>query len=199
MLPSTIIIIKNVVLILLSFTLFNSLVVMIGGKKIFLKAQRNPRVSLYPILNLFNILEISDMQIFWGILFFVPLINCIVMSIMFYKLGEAFNQKTTNKIGLAVFPLCFYPLLSLSNSSYKLKDADKLEEFVSLKDQDINLLSDEELKQLSSTVETNTKPVDSIFKSNDEIIESMGTIEPYHANRKNTKENKDEELEIVEL
>ena len=41
-------------LILLSMTFVDSIIVTIGGKKLFKKAQKNEKSALYPVANLFT-------------------------------------------------------------------------------------------------------------------------------------------------
>ena len=89
---------------------------MVGGNKIFKKASKKPSTAYYPVLNLFTLLEITETSTFLGILFFVPVVNVVVLSILFYRLGTAFNTSKIFKIGLAVLPIIFYPILALGNN-----------------------------------------------------------------------------------
>lgn len=188
-------------LIILSMTFIDSIIVMIGGKNIFKKAHKNEKSALYPIANLFTLLEISNMSTFFGILFFIPVINYIVLSIMFYKLGSVFNTSVINRIGLVLFPIIFYPLLAFSDKQYNVNDKDYLSMLESAKDESINLLSDEELKALNNTNEEETEAVDSIFKSE---VQMMEEVAPYKAKKNNYVEVHDEnnnkkEIEFIEL
>ena len=86
--PSTINTLVTVVFIVLGITFTRSILIMLGGKNIFKKAHKGEKTAYYPIINLFTMLEIVDMSIFWGILFFVPGVNLIVLMIISYKLGN---------------------------------------------------------------------------------------------------------------
>lgn len=200
--PSTINIIVMICLILLSMTFVDSIIVTIGGKKLFKKAQKNEKSALYPVANLFTLLEISEMSTFYGILFFVPVINCVVLFIMFYKLGGEFDTSTSYKLGLALLPIIFFPLLANSDKQYKLADEEYLLKLDSAKDESINLLSDAELKEkFKSEDEVPDEKVDSIFKSE---VQMMEEVSPYKAKRNDFVEmvnvpKKDEKIEFVEL
>lgn len=200
--PSTINIIVITCLILLSMTFVDSIVVTIGGKKLFKKAQKNEKSALYPIANLFTILEMSEMSTFYGILFFVPVVNCVVLIIMFYKLGGEFDTSTSYKLGLALLPIVFFPLLANSDKQYKLADEEYLLKLDSAKDESINLLSDAELKEkFKSEDEVPDEKVDSIFKSE---VQMMEEVSPYKAKRNDFVEmvnepKKNEKIEFVEL
>ncbi len=200
--PSTINIIVMICLILLSMTFVDSIIVTMGGKKLFKKAQKNEKSALYPVANLFTLLEISEMSTFYGILFFVPVINCVVLFIMFYKLGGEFDTSTSYKLGLALLPIVFFPLLANSDKQYKLADEEYLLKLDSAKDESINLLSDAELKEkFKSEDEVPDEKVDSIFKSE---VQMMEEVSPYKAKRNDFVEmvnepKKDEKIEFVEL
>ncbi len=194
-------------LMLLSLTFVDSIIIILGGKKIFKKAQKNEKSAMYPIANLFTLLEITEMSTFYGILFFVPVVNCVILSIMFYKLGNVFSTSTTYKIGLIVLPIVFFPLLASSNKQYKLADEEYLLKMDSAKDYSINLLSDEEIKEkYKDTQEPAEEKVDSIFKSE---VQMMEEVEPYKAKRndfieiENNEEsqssNRNKDLEFVEF
>ena len=120
--PSTINTLVTVVFIVLGITFTRSILIMLGGKNIFKKAHKGEKTAYYPIINLFTMLEIVDMSIFWGILFFVPGVNLIVLMIMSYKLGTVFNTSFGFKMGLVFLPICFYPLLFISDKQYKISD-----------------------------------------------------------------------------
>lgn len=200
--PSTINIIVIICLILLSMTFIDSIIIIFGGKKLFKKAQKNEKSAMYPIANLFTVLEITEMSTFYGILFFVPVVNCVILCIMFYKLGSVFNTSNMFKIGISFLPIVFFPILASSDKQYKLADEDYLLKLDSAKDYSINLLSDEELKEkFKDTEEVEDKPVDSIFKSELQMIEEAA---PYKAKKNDfiEMENNNEsnnKVEFVEL
>lgn len=161
------------------FTLFRSILIMMCGKKIFKKANRNPKTAMYPILNLFSMLEICDINTFFGILLFIPVLNFVVLFMMSYKLGVVFNTGFGYKIGLLIFPLMCYPLLSISEKPYKVSDDAYFKAMDSARGESINLMTDEEInKQYSNYKEDESPKVDSVFKSN---IELMEQVEPYKA------------------
>lgn len=165
-------------LISLSLTLVYSLLVMLGGKNIFKKASKKEITIFYPIFNLFTLLEISEISIFMGVLFFVPVLNVISICFMFYKLGTAFNVSILYKIGLIFLPFIFYPLLAFSNKQYKFKDHEYFKALESAKNDNINLMTQEEINKLNEIQEEEMPEVDSIFKAN---VQPMQEVTPYKA------------------
>lgn len=180
MTPSTINLIITIAFILLGITFARSILIMLGGKNLFKKAHKGEKTAYYPIINLFTMLEITDMSIFWGILFFIPGINIIVLSIMSYKLGTVFNTSFGYKLGLVFLPICFYPLLFISDKQYKISDEEYFKALDNAKGESINLMTQEELNAENNEVVDEGPLVDSVFKSDLDLMEEVA---PYKASK----------------
>lgn len=180
MTPSTINLIITIAFILLGITFARSILIMLGGKNLFKKAHKGEKTAYYPIINLFTMLEITDMSIFWGILFFIPGINIIVLSIMSYKLGTVFNTSFGYKLGLVFLPICFYPLLFISDKQYKISDEEYFKALDNAKGESINLMTQEELNAENNEVVDEGPLVNSVFKSDLDLMEE---VTPYKASK----------------
>lgn len=176
--PSTINTLVTVVFILLGITFTRSILIMLGGKSIFNKAHKGEKTTYYPIINLFTMLEIVDMSIFWGILFFVPGVNLIVLMIMSYKLGTVFNTSFGFKMGLVFLPICFYPLLFISDKQYKISDEEYFKALDNAKGESINLMTQDEINAENNEIVDEGPIVDSVFKSDLQLMEKPA---PYKA------------------
>ena len=176
--PSTINTIVTVVFIILGITFTRSILIMLGGKNIFKKAHKGEKTAYYPIINLFTMLEIVDMSIFYGILFFIPGINIIVLSIMSYKLGTVFNTSFGYKLGLVFLPICFYPLLFISDKQYKISDEEYFKALDDAKGESINLMTQDEINAENNEIVDEGPIVDSVFKSDLQLMEKPA---PYKA------------------
>ncbi|MBQ6285086.1 MAG: hypothetical protein IJK67_02105 [Bacilli bacterium] len=164
-------------IIALSLTLVYSILIMLGGNKIFKKANQKEVTAYYPILNLFTMLEITDTSIYLGILFFVPALNVIALSIMLYRLGKVFNTSIAYKIGLVLLPIVCYPLLAFGTYQYKV--AKKNSDMMNMKVDDINMMTQAELDKLNASLKEEENPkVDSIFKGNIKVDDD---VQPYRA------------------
>lgn len=164
-------------IIALSLTLVYSILIMLGGNKIFKKANQKEVTAYYPILNLFTMLEITDTSIYLGILFFVPALNVIALSIMLYRLGKVFNTSIAYKIGLVLLPIVCYPLLAFGTYQYKV--AKKNSDMMNMKVDDINMMTQAELDKLNASLKEEESPkVDSIFKGNIKVDDD---VQPYRA------------------
>ena len=176
--PSTINTLVTVVFIVLGITFTRSILIMLGGKNIFKKAHKGEKTAYYTIINLFTMLEIVDMSIFWGILFFVPGVNLIVLMIMSYKLGTVFNTSFGFKMGLVFLPICFYPLLFISDKQYKISDEEYFKALDNAKDESINLMTQDEINAENNEIVDEGPIVDSVFKSDLQLMEKPA---PYKA------------------
>ena len=173
--------ILTIILIIWLLTPLRSITIMIGGKKIFIKAAKGEKTCLYPIVNLFSMLEIAGVSTFLGILFFVPVANLFVLTLMSYKLGQVFKVGFFYKIGLIVFPIGFYPLLGTGKRIYKLKDDNYFKALDNARADNINLMTEEEESPVSNDsqpYEEEQVEVDSIFKGNVQVLEKNA---PYKA------------------
>ena len=180
MTPLTINVIITIAFVLLGITFARSILIMLGGKNLVKKAHKGEKTAYYPIINLFTMLEITDMSIFWGILFFIPGINIIVLSIMSYKLGTVFNTSFGYKLGLVFLPICFYPLLFISDKQYKISDEEYFKALDNAKGESINLMTQEELNAENNEVVDEGPLVDSVFKSDLDLMEEVA---PYKASK----------------
>ncbi len=177
--------ILTIVLVIWVFTLLRSITIMISGKKIFIKASKGEKSCYIPILNLFSMLEIADISTFFGILFFVPVANIILLTVMSYKLGTAFQVGLFYKLGLVIMPIICYATLGSSKYIYKLKDENYFKALGEAKAENLNLMTEEveeetpkSLEEQYAQEEENKVEVDSIFKSNVELMEQAA---PYKA------------------
>ena len=190
----------NMCIVVLCFTAIRSILIMIVGKRLFYKAKKNIKSSYYPILNLFTLLEIADMESFYGILFFIPILNLIPLIMSSYRIGKNLNVTTTDLIGLMFLPIIFYPLVSRKDYKYKIEDEEYTEALENVKTDSVLLLSQEELEALNKQKEeTNNTSVDSIFKSD---IQTMEEVAPYKATSISPKvDNNDDNknTEIIDL
>ena len=168
----------TITLIIWVMTILMSITIMISGKKIFIKATKGEKTYLYPIINLFSMLEIADISTYYGILFFVPIANLFILIVMSYKLGNAFNAGFGFKLGLVLFPILFYYLLGNGNKQYKLRDEDYFKALDNIRDDHSESLIQEETPSLEESIQDSNVSVDSIFKSKAQVMEE---VLPYKA------------------
>ncbi len=165
--------ILRIVIMIWLLSLGRSLLIMIGGNKLFRKASKGEKTAFYPILNLFTMLEIVDVSTFFGILFFIPVINLIVLVLMSYKLGVVFNCSTGYKLGLILLPIIFYPMLCFSNKQYKVSDEEYFKALDNARGGKATLMTNENPTPQNMFIneEEAQSTIDSIFKSEYDMME----------------------------
>ena len=181
-------------------SLGRSAIIMIGGKNVFRKAYKNEGSAFIPVLNLFYMLEIADVSTFFGILFFVPFFNLVPLMLMGVGLGKNFKCDAGFTVGLVLFPFIFYPMLAFSDKSYKVNDEQYFRALDSVRGENLNLMTQEEVNLQNTSVVEEENPVDSIFKSD---IQQMEQAAPYKAAKidlygMEKLKNKDEEKKGLE-
>ena len=161
------------------YSLMRSILIMLVGKPIFKSAAKGEKTAYYPVLNLFTMLEVCEINTFWGILLFVPVFNLVVLFMMSYKLGVVFNKGTIFKVGLVLMPLLFYTILAVTDKAYKVSDHDYFKQMDSARGESINLMTEDEVREQNLVNDfDNNVEVDSIFKSD---IQMMEKAAPYRA------------------
>lgn len=179
-----------------ALSLVRSFAIMFCGK-LFEKASKGAKTAMYPILNLFGMLEVVEVSPFLGILLFMPVFNVIVLFIMSYKLGKVFNASAPQMIGLLFFDIIAYPLLARSDVAYKVTDTEYYRTIDSAKHESVHLMTQTEIDEVNKSEDEPVNEIDSIFKSE---LELMETAEPYKATRINQETlDKQEATETIGL
>lgn len=174
---TTINIIVKLTAIIWSMTFIRTVVLMLCGN-LYTKASKSSKTALIPIFNMFTMLEIVELSPFLGILFFVPILNLIVLVLMSIKLGTVYNANTKMKVGLILLPFIFYPLLARSKVYYKITNDEYLRALDNAKNDSVNLMTQDEINNLNKEEDIKIEKVDSIFKT---AIEVKAAPEPYRA------------------
>ena len=95
------------------------IIAMIAGYwAVYAKAGKPGWAAIVPIYNLIVLLEIVNRPI-WGIaLMFIPLVNFVVVLLLFQDLARAFGKGTGTAAGLLFLPFVFFPLLGFGDAQY---------------------------------------------------------------------------------
>lgn len=95
------------------------LVVLAAMWKIFTKAGQPGWAALIPIYNAYVLLQIIGRPAWWLVLFLIPFVNFIISLIVAIDLAKAFGKGTGFGLGMAFFPIIFYPLLGFGSAQYQ--------------------------------------------------------------------------------
>jgi len=86
--------------------------------KIYEKAGKPGWAALVPIYNIIVLLEIVQKPIWWIVLFFVPVVNLVVIFILLVELARKFGQGVGFAVGLFFLGFIFYPILGFGDAVY---------------------------------------------------------------------------------
>ena len=86
--------------------------------KIFAKAGRPGWLSLIPVVNLYNLIQIAGRPGWWILLFLIPVVNFVVAIVVTINIANKFGKSTLFGVGMIFLPIIFYPLLAFSDATY---------------------------------------------------------------------------------
>lgn len=88
--------------------------------KIFAKAGKPGWACLIPIYNLIVMLEIAGKPVWWFLLFFIPVVNLVIMILVLAGLATNFGKGGGFVVGLILLPIIFYPILAFGGAQYRI-------------------------------------------------------------------------------
>ena len=98
---------------------FAVLVLLIAGMwRVFQKAGKPGWAAIIPIYNIIVLLQITGKPIWWLILYFIPIVNFVVLLIVCIELAKRFGKGVAFGFGLALLPFIFYPILGFGDATY---------------------------------------------------------------------------------
>lgn len=111
----------NLYLVVIAITaLYSALVVLVVSSiwETYIKANEKGWMSIVPILNALILIRIIGAPTWWIFLLLIPIVNIIVVLMMFIKLAECFGQDTLFGFGLGLLGFVFWPILGWGDAKY---------------------------------------------------------------------------------
>jgi hypothetical protein len=87
--------------------------------KIFSKAGQPGWACIIPIYNLYVWCKIVGRPWWWILLMLIPLVNFIILIILFIDLAKSFGKGVGFGIGLILLPIIFFPILGFGSATYQ--------------------------------------------------------------------------------
>jgi hypothetical protein len=87
--------------------------------KIFAKAGQPGWAAVIPIYNTYVLLKVASKPGWWLILFFVPLVNLVIMILADIGLAKNFGPGAGFAVGLILLPIIFLPILAFGSATYR--------------------------------------------------------------------------------
>jgi hypothetical protein len=86
--------------------------------KVFEKAGQPGWAAIVPIYNIYILLQIVGKPGWWLVLFLIPLVNLIIIFIVYIGLAHSFGKSTGFGIGLVFLGIIFFPILGFGDAEY---------------------------------------------------------------------------------
>ncbi|MEW6468288.1 MAG: DUF5684 domain-containing protein [Bacteroidota bacterium] len=102
----------------LIFALALALFMIICMWKVYTKAGKPGWACIVPIYNIIVLLEICGKPWWWFFLMLIPIVNFIILIIIYIELAKSFGQGAGFAIGLLLLGIIFWPILAFGSSKY---------------------------------------------------------------------------------
>ena len=103
----------------LVFLLVLYALIVVANWKIFTKAGKPGWASIIPFYNLYVLFEIAGMNGWLFLLLCLPIVNIVMMIMLYINLAKAFGKGTGFMIGLIFLPNIFTLILAFGSSQYQ--------------------------------------------------------------------------------
>lgn len=104
--------------VLFLFWLAIVIVVLAGFWKTFEKAGQPGWAAIIPIYNYYIMLKIGGKPGWWLLLFLIPIVNIVMIFVLYIEIARRFGQSTGFGIGFALLGFVFWPILGFGEAKY---------------------------------------------------------------------------------
>src|SRR5688572_33174541 len=87
--------------------------------RVFTKAGQPGWAALIPIYNFIVLLKIIGRPLWWILLFLVPIVNIVVLFIIYIDLAKSFGKSAAFGVGIALLGIIFLPILAWGSATYR--------------------------------------------------------------------------------
>jgi hypothetical protein len=87
--------------------------------KVFTKAGQPGWAAIVPIYNFVVLMKIVGRPWWWILLLLIPIVNIIVLFIVYIDLAKSFGKSTAFGVGLALLGIVFLPILAWGSATYR--------------------------------------------------------------------------------
>lgn len=84
---------------------------------IFQKAGKPGWAAIIPIYNCIVLLEIVKKPWWWIFLLLIPIVNIVIMIIVYDRLAKSFGKESAFTVGLVLLGIVFFPILAFSKTT----------------------------------------------------------------------------------
>ncbi|MDE0865185.1 MAG: DUF5684 domain-containing protein [Rubripirellula sp.] len=91
----------------------------VGMWKTFDKAGKPGWAAIVPIYNMIVMLEVAGKPLWWILLLFIPLVNFVIVILIYLEVAERFGKGGGFAVGLIFLPFIFFPMLGFGDATYQ--------------------------------------------------------------------------------
>ena len=104
---------------LLAFSLVWIVFILVAGWKMYVKAGQPGWFSLIPLLNVLGLLLIARRPLWWFILLLIPLVNIVVIAVVYYDVARGFRRGLGTALALLFLTPIAYLILGFGSARYE--------------------------------------------------------------------------------
>ena len=86
--------------------------------KVFTKAGKPGWAAIIPIYNVIVLLEIIGKPVWWFVLLLIPLVNFVIIIMVFNQLSRSFGRGVGMTLLLIFLPFIAFPVLGFGSAQY---------------------------------------------------------------------------------
>jgi hypothetical protein len=105
--------------VLIVFWLAYAIFVFASLWRVFTKAGQPGWAAIVPIYNFIVLLKIVGRPVWWILLFLIPIVNIIVLFVIYIDLAKSFGKSAGFGVGLALLGFIFLPILAWGSATYR--------------------------------------------------------------------------------
>lgn len=99
-------------------TMIIAVISIIGLWKVFTKAGKPGWASIVPFYNLYTLFQIAGMNGWMFLLTFIPLVNVVMLVMVYLNLAKAFGKSGAFAVGLILLGPIFFLILGFGKAQY---------------------------------------------------------------------------------
>ena len=108
----------GIFLFIIFFCLLLQIIAWAGMWKSASKAGQNGILACIPVVQVFIWSTMAEKPAWWGLLFLIPIVNLVIVAIVFYEISIRFGRGIGTTIGLILLPFIFWPILGFGSAEY---------------------------------------------------------------------------------
>ena len=107
------------IILLMMLGLFLQLIAWAGMWKTASKAGQSGLLACIPIVQFFIWAMMAKKEAWWGILFFIPIVNIVIFIIILNEISKRFGRGLGTTLGLIFLPFIFWIILGFGDAEYQ--------------------------------------------------------------------------------